>query len=167
MYVIWLSSIWQIFLSNTHLQYPPRFGNIRSMHLVIPPPCKDLKECVGETQIEVWQGEEPKGGTNATSVMKQSQQDLTQAQICINNIHSPSSMPSICAHNIAKDCVDTIGLNIESIIPFSCKYFKCCIPRVLPNFKGNLHDISENLNIMLKCSFLIISSQNSNSYSVV
>lgn len=87
------------------------------MHLVKPPPCKDLKECVSETQIEVWKGEEAKQGTNDTSVTQHSQHDSTQAQNCVNNIHNPSSMPSVCAHNVVKDCVDTSGMNVGSI-PF-------------------------------------------------
>lgn len=112
------------------------------MHLVKPPPSKDSKECVSDTHIEVWKGEEAKRGMNDTSVTNQSHEELTQAQNCVNNIHSPSNMLSqVSAHSIDNGCVDIIGkFNIESI-PFSCKCFIYCIPWVLPNCKIYLHDI--------------------------
>lgn len=149
------------------------------MHLVKPPPCKDLKECVGETQSEVWKDEEAKQGTNDMSATKHSQQDSTQAQNCVNDIHNPSSMPIICAHNVVKDCVDTSGMNIESI-SFSCKCFICLhSPRLCPTYKSYLYDVEGHLSFAraLICicenlyyvilSFPITSSHNSNLYSVV
>jgi hypothetical protein len=105
------------------------------MHLVKPPPCKDLKECVGETQSEVWKGEEAKQGTNDMSATKHSQQDSTQAQSCVNNIHNPSSMPIVCAHNVVKDCVDTSGMNIESLLLFLANALNIAFPKVMPNLQ--------------------------------
>lgn len=128
----------------------PRFGNIRSMHLGKPPLRKDLKECVGETQIEVWKGEEPKQGTNDDmSPVKHSQQDSTQAQKCVNNdIHNPSSMPSVCAHNVGKECVDKNGMNIQSIPLFFLAIFLKMWHQLgyFPTYKSYSHDVKGQLS---------------------